>query len=279
MKIAAQPLTGHRLGHSDFKLDVVVGKPTAHIRNVASGQALGQIVKGYLDAVQCETIVQNYNRNPAVHPRENGVAGETIGVDQFGADPSDYVEQSLDSLAPVNRLFRHSINVPVQLREDIQRIMLAGTAVRPAVFDGIPANPVRGVRWTDVGEFALKLHDDYAQLTDPRQVDMETARVAWPVAFNVYPSVTEAGGELIIFNLAPDNVSRQWLGIAHTGYPYPLELFDCVESITIRPEAGDLVVLSGKFVHGVRGVRGSGSRLLLNHFGGFISADTFVTWS
>ncbi len=66
-----------------------------------------------------------------------------------------------------------------------------------------------------------------------------------------------------------------------TGYPYPVEVLNGFQRLVVQPEQGDLLILSGSFVHGVRGIRGAGSRILLNHFGGFVDAGrtTFVTWS
>ena len=105
------------------------------------------------------------------------------------------MDEAIKAQESVVRLFVGAVSVPTQLRADIQRRMPARVAVRPAVHNGVPFNPVRGVRWTDTGTHALKLHDDYAQLKNPAQAEFETARVEWPVAFNVYPAVSE-GGEL-----------------------------------------------------------------------------------
>jgi hypothetical protein len=197
----------------------------------------------------------------------------------YKSAPDDYVEKSLIVRADLNRLFRGTINVPIHLRESLQRTLPRGTIVRPAIHDGIEYNAVRGIRWSDAGKYSLKFHDDQAQLRDPRQAGMETFQIPYPVAFNVYPSVSEQGGELVVYNLAPDDRSRELLGLEYTGYPYPEELLSELPRLTITPEPGDLVILSGRFIHGVTGIQGKTPRILLNQFGGFIDPTTFVTWS
>jgi hypothetical protein len=269
---------GLSLPKSKFGINITKGKPSPLIRKIAAGKALGELVKGYLTSAQSATIATNFAENPALRVRADGVAGQTVGVDQYRALPDEYVAEALRAREPVDRLFVGAINVPTQLRADVQRLMPAGVAVRPAMYNGVPFNSVRAVRWTDNGTHALKLHDDFAQLKDPTQAEFETAQVEWPVAFNVYPAVSE-GGELEVYNIAPDDTTRARLGITLTGYPYPPELLDRFDSLVIKPEPGDLLILSGRFVHGVRGVSGGGCRILLNHFGGFVDDTTFVTWS
>jgi hypothetical protein len=274
----AQLISGCSLPKDKFKLNITARKPSRLVYAIANGQAIAELVKGYLDPDRCAAITTNFGTSPALRPRANGVAGQTIGVDQYRALPGEYVSAALQSREAVDRLFLGAVHVPTQLGEDLQRLMPAGVVVRPAVFDGVPFNSVRAVRWTDDGTYALKLHDDYAQLKDPGQAEFETSRVEWPVAFNIYPSVTD-GGELEVYNIAPDDATRSRLGIAATGYPYPAEPVSRFDKLVIKPELGDLLILSGRFVHGVRGVGAGGQRILLNHFGGFIDPTTFVRWS
>jgi hypothetical protein len=276
--LAGMIVTGMTLPKRIFRINVAARKPSALIREIAAGNALGELVKGYLTPAQSATIATNFEKSSALRLRANGVAGQTVGVDQYRASPEEYVAKALQAREPVDRLFVGAINVPTHLRADVQRLMPAGVAVRPAMYNGVPFNSVRAIRWTDKGMHALKLHDDVAQLKDPIQAEFETARIEWPVAFNVYPAVSE-GGELEVYNIAPDDTTRARLGIALTGYPYPPELLEPFDKLLIKPEMGDLLILSGRFVHGVRGVTGRGCRILLNHFGGFIDCANFVTWS
>lgn len=273
-------ITGTSLPDDAFRMETVKSLCGETFQQIAMGRLIGVIIPDFLSRKQCLKISDNFARNPGRRQRSDGVAGETIGVDLYKAMPSSYLEETLVQRRAVSELFLDTVNVPLKLRETLQRIMPQGSVVRPASAFGIEFNHVRAARWTDNGTHALKFHDDQAQLTDPGQAALETSRVQWPVAFNVYPSVSEIGGGLEVYDIAPDDASRAALGLSYSGYPYPQELLEGrFAKLTIMPRAGDLVILSGRFVHGVQGIGGQSPRILLNHFGGYIDPTTFVTWS
>lgn len=277
--VASGRLTGKSLAKKDFRFVHSDGVPTNDWQRIARGELLGQIVHGFLSLEECKRIRANFEKSPALRNRTDGVPGETLGVDLYKSDPQDYIANTLEVKADLSRLFRGTLNVPLHLRESLQRTLPSGSAIRPAVHDGIEYNEVRGIRWTDNGKYSLKFHDDQAQLCDPRHERLETFRIEFPVAFNVYPSVSEIGGGLKVYNIAPDEATRERLGLDYTGYPYPDELLEPFDSLLVEPEPGDLVILSGRYIHGVTGIGGHTPRILLNHFGGFIDPKTFVTWS
>lgn len=273
-------ITGSSLIDHAFQMESVESLSGEHFQQIATGQRIGLIYRDFLSTKECEEIRDNFTRNTGRRERADGVPGQTLGMDLYKAIPLDYLQGTLEQRRAVSELFLNTVNVPLKLREMLQRLMPYGSVVRPASALGIEFNYVRAVRWTDNGTHALRFHDDQAQLTDPRQIDLETARVQWPVAFNVYPSVSEIGGGLEVYNIAPDDASRAALGLSYSGYPYPQELLEGrFAKLTVMPRAGDLVILSGRFVHGVQGIGGASPRILLNHFGGYIDPTTFVTWS
>lgn len=273
-------ITGTSLPDHAFRAHTVKSLCGETFQDIAHGKCIGVIIQDFLTGQECRKITENFMNSPEVKDRGDGVAGKSIGADLYKAMPSEYLEKTQQQRRAVSELFQDTVNVPLKLRETIQRIMPQGSVVRPACAFGIEFNHVRAVRWTDNGTHALKFHDDQAQLMDPGQAALETSRVQWPVAFNVYPSVSETGGGLEVYNIAPDDASRAALGVSCTGYPYPLELLEGrFAKLTIMPKAGDLVILSGRFVHGVQGIGGQLPRILLNHFGGHIDPTTFVTWS
>jgi hypothetical protein len=272
-------LTGRSLPSADFVPSVVQGKPTSHILKMASGQAIAQIVHGYLTPEECAAITHNFSTNSGLHVRGDDVSAVTVGADIYGKSAEEYLADVVKARPYVDEVFHGTVNVPVKLRADIQAAMPAGVTVRAATHNGVQFNDARVIRWTDSGSLALKFHDDQGQLCDPRQSTLETFNVVHPVAFNVYVSVPSEGGELEVVNMCPDRASKEKLGIEHSGYAYPESMLEGYERVSIKPQVGDLLVLAGEFIHGVRGIRGSGVRLLLNHFGGFINDSTFITWS
>jgi len=276
--IALPRVTGRSLPPCEFNIPIVHGKPTAHALRVAQGQALGQLVRGYLSPQECNRIVENFELNRGKRARADGVAGVTIGADLYGKKLDAYLAETRAARPDVEALFRGTVDVTAMLRADIQATLGRGVTVRQASHQGEAYNTVRGVRWTGAGGYSLPFHDDAASLSFPGQRAGETALVEVPNAYNIYPSVAASGGELEIINVQPDDETRRRLGIEHTGFPYPVQALATFDRLVIRPEPGDLLILAGAFCHGVRSV-GPGLRLLLNHFGGFIAPDTFVTWS
>jgi hypothetical protein len=272
-------VTGRSLSKENFVPTVVQSKPTSEILRMASGQAIAQIVHGYLTHEQCEKISANFTANAGLHVRGDDVKGITVGADLYGKSSEQYLHDVRLAREHVDAIFKDTVNVPAMLRADIANVMPAGVTVRRAVHEGEPFNDARVIRWMDEGALALKFHDDHGQLTDPRQSTFETFAVTHPVAFNVYTSVPEEGGELQVVNICPDRETKEKLGIQYTGYAYTEDMLAGFDRITIKPQEGDLLVLAGEFIHGVRGIRGKGVRLLLNHFAGFIDDKTFVTWS
>jgi hypothetical protein len=272
-------ISGRSLPSQDFVPSVVQSKPTSHILRMASGQAIAQVVHGYLSPEECRAISKNFADNAGLHVRGDDVRAITVGADLYGKSSEEYLVDVRKARPFVAEIFRGTVDVPSKLRADIASVMPAGVTVRQAMHDGEPFNDARVIRWTDTGTLALKFHDDHGQLCDPRQSTFETSAVVHPVAFNVYVSVPEEGGELEVVNICPDRETKEKLGIEHSGYAYPDELLAGFERIVIKPQEGDLLVLAGEFIHGVRGIKGAGVRLLLNHFGGFINEQTFVTWS
>ena len=272
-------LTGRSLPAEAFVPSRVQSKPTSHMLRMASGEAIGQIVHGYLTPEQCAIISRNFMENTGLHVRGDDVSGMTVGADIYGKSAEQYIKDVEAARPHVREIFEGTVTVPTMLRADIQALMPAGVTVRQATHNGVPFNDARVIRWTDSGALALKFHDDLGQLTEPTQAVFETSKVKHPVAFNVYVSVPDEGGELEIVNVCPDLAAKERLGIEHSGYAYPESMLADYDRISIKPQVGDLLVLAGEFVHGVRGIRGQGVRLLLNHFGGFIDDKTFVTWS
>lgn len=155
-----------------------------------------------------------------------------------------------------------------------------GYGCRPAEAQGRPAGTMKMVAWNGVGKFLLLPHDDVAQLTDARQAGFEIHEVRQVVALNSYLRMPHCGGGLRVWNIAPTIAVKDALGLAESGYPHPQDCLSGIESVTIEPKAGDIVLLNGNLVHAVEGAEASsGERLLLTCFMGRTRAGNVIWWT
>jgi hypothetical protein len=274
-----RPITGCNLPAETFRLAFASGVAEG-FKILHDGEAAAVCVRPLLTPDECDIINNNFIHNRALRSRADDVPGRTVGADLYGKPADQYIAQTQANKASVSALFAGAPSVPDLIRAGVRAALGEEVQVRRANHAGLDFNDCRGVRWTNPGTHALKFHDDLAQLKHPEQAELETSRIVWPYAFNTYSSVTEHGGELVLYNCIPDVKSKRARGIEYSGYPYEAEdLKDFGEPLVIRPQAGDLVMVPGALVHGVRGVSGGGIRILLNIFGGFVERNVFVTWS
>ena len=271
------PVTGVTRSPSAFRMFETDGDMVSEvIMDLLCGRGLGLVVKRYLDEETCQKIYGNANR--LMQDVRTDVPAVKLGADQFGKSTEAYFNEVEATSLAVASLFRGAVQVAEKLRFDIQRCLDHGMVVRRAQNEGRVAGDIRAANWTGNGAFSLGVHDDQAQLTSPSQIGFEIQHVRTPVAFNVYPIAEPNCGRLRIFNLVADENTKRRLNIVHTGYPYPIEALDEVPFIDVQIDPGDLVVLNGRYLHGV--TSGGGARLLLNLFAGLLDdLSTVVTWT
>ncbi len=272
-------VTGRSLLPQDFDIPEFHESIPQMANEVLRGKALGLCVRNYLSPEECDRITMNFDKNLGLRDRDDEVRARTVGIDLFGKSRSEYLAALPQARSNVEDLFRGAINVSEKTAVDLQRLLPKGCAVRPAEYLGNPFSTIRAIEWTGTGDLALKYHDDKSQNLDPRLRGFEVGDVVNPVAINIYPQVPTKGGELVIMNIDPDMVTKRRLGVERSGYPYESAFLDGIDRIELEVRQGDLVMLCGSFLHGVNGITGTGRRLLLNQFVGFVDQGTIVRWS
>lgn len=116
------------------------------------------------------------------------------------------------------------------------------------------------------------IHADFACFDAP---DWNIGRIASQLSWNLFIYTPESGGECIVHN-------RQW-GLHHerqrlpNSYGYdPLVVKD-VESHSITPKIGDLVIFNSRNFHEVKPAEGD--RLTMSSFIGYLKDKKYVLWS
>jgi hypothetical protein len=280
-------VTGKRMPASEFRLHQTSGTlDNEPILQVLRGELAAYRVRGYVPEDSCKRIAANFStsrdRSPRYGEGEDGVEGYIVGASHIDQTTDEYLDDVATTAAAVADLYEGTADPLQKVRK--QLLDTGGlTAMRPARHGGRPAGDSKAVQWNNTGEFLLLPHDDLSQLSDPIQSGFEIQALRRVMAINVYPLVPPGTGSLKVWNIEPDDRCRTALGLLHSGYPYPPEFLDDLESLVIPLATGDVVFLNGNLIHAVLGAGeetdSPAERLLLTSFTGLDSRGEFLWWT
>lgn len=261
---------------TEFNADPVV--------DVLHGRRLGVIFRGVIDPAASAELVRRFWYSPARKRRSGEVCesqGFYIGAFHYHKLTEAYLDESveiaghLETLLDVpgepSRWFRHELGA---------RLARDGVQLRISAKNGRSGCPVLIRHWNATGDFALQPHEDAAQLREPQQADFEIQRTPdYTVAAVNMCLENGSGGRLVIWNVIPDDTSKQRLGLHYSGSPYPPEVIEGIESIWLEIRPGDIYVFNGSHVHGVEASADGGKRTTMAWNMGFCDNTTVVSWT
>ena len=281
----AQRITGASLPKGAFRVHETAGAlDVGAVFEVLGGGLAAYRCRGFVPPDSCRRIAENFCASEARTPRygegEDGVEAYLIGASHYGKPTRQYLEEARACADAVRGLYEGTAS-PVTLFRDALAASGRLAGVRPAMLDGLEAGDSKCVYWNNTGALLLEPHDDIAQAKDPIQNDFEIQQAERVMALNVYAQVPPNSGQLKLWNVAPDDRTRDELGLSHVGFPYPVEPLDEYRSIVIPVETGDLCVINGNLVHAVlRGDAGSPkTRLLVTCFMALNLDNELIWWT
>lgn len=204
-----------------------------------------------------------------------------IGASQFQKTGAEYFKQIRTARKNVSALL--GVFSPEELEKILLEQQMAGffsrdnIVFRPAAFHGDTVLSLTARSWKNEGNFSLKPHEDKAQLKSAAIDQFEIASVD-QVVVHLMCIQSGQGGDLIIWDMAPDDATRKSLGLEMTGYPYPEELVKDIPQIRITLKTGDICFFNNNFLHAVSEVR-QGYRITASRFMGLRATDNIVYWT
>jgi hypothetical protein len=254
---------------------------TSDILDVMRGRAAALHIKGAASRETCEKIVDNFDRNNGVLERRDGVPGRYIGSSHFKKSAAEYFSESTLNRPHISALLGDVVD-PIRAVFSLltHKLEEDGRSLRLAAAEEGRANYCRALCWTGTGQYALKPHDDVAQVEHAGEGYEFTAAARHEVvAVNFYPSMPQHGGDLRIWNYKPTMTEKLDAGLEKTGYPYAEPLLADKEYWDLGVSTGDLLLLNGGYVHGVTRQSNEGRRVLLHAFVGFVNDNDAVWWT
>lgn len=272
------PEAAFRLLETDEVLDV------SAVFEVLGGTLAAYRVRGFVPLDTCRRIAENFWSSEARAPRygegEDGVEAYLIGASHYGKPTLQYLEEARAWEAAVKSLYVGTSNPVSAFREALVSGSGGRLSGRPAGLNGLAAGDSKAVSWNNNGRFLLEPHDDLAQVKDPIQKDFEIQQAARVMALNIYAEVPVNSGQVQIWNIEPDDRTRDELGLSHVGFPYPAEPLDEYRSLIIAVETGDLCLFNGNLVHAVlRGETTQRNRLLITCFMALNRSGELIWWT
>jgi hypothetical protein len=250
---------------------------------VLRGQLAAYRVSDFVPEPDCRRIATNFwasdRREPRYGEGDDGVEGYLVGASHIEKTTDRYLREAAERADAV-RMLVAGAGDPIAAFRDTLVGQDGIRRLRPAAHDGRPAGDAKAVCWNNVGDYLLLPHDDVAQLGDPLQAGFEIQRVRRVMAVNVYPENVAGTGQIKLWNVEPDDRSRERLGLRYSGFPYPPELLAPYASVTIAIRTGDLCLVNGNLAHAVlRGAPGANRRLLLTSFMARTDESELIWWT
>jgi hypothetical protein len=276
--IPRSQVTGTMAAKSYFRFEERNGFSPEEVIDVLHGKYLGVIYRDAVDPQVAASMLQEFCRSEAAKRRADAPS-YILGTYHFNKPVETYLAESAEVNPSVERVvglpgspwkwFRDMVDA--RLRRD-------GTELRVAKMADQKACLALFRSWDAEGEFALYPHEDMSQCQDPRQAGFEIQQVVDHEICAVNICLTNGrGGRLVMWNIRPDEATKERLGIRYTGFSYPPAELTGLDELRINIRSGDIYVFNGAYVHAVEATQGL--RTNISFFIGRLDDQTVATWT
>lgn len=250
--------------------------------DVLRGRYLGAVFRGVVPTVTRQALITNFLTSPGRRTRGADAPGEYLGAYHYNKTIDDYFDQT-DAMAAH---LRAALDVPddplrALFRRLEQELALHDVRFRPARHEGREACVGIFRSWLGQRDFALDPHEDHGQCEEPKQVGFEIQQVTayHIVGLNICLD-NGSGGRLTVWNLRPDEATRDRFGVRYTGSPYATEWLAGIDQIHLDVQPGDIYLFNAGHVHAVEPVRDADTqRVTLSGILGFADDKTVISWT
>lgn len=248
------------------------------VEDVLRGRLAGVVYRGaFADGLR--PILSQFADHPARTRRDDAAAGYYLGAYHYGKPTRQYLHEAADIAADLQDVLGHETSPWRRFRRELGRwLARRGIDLRLARHEGMSACPGAIRSWEASGRFSLVPHEDASQCRAPEQRGFEIQRVlTYEVCAANLCLENAAGGQLIYWNVKPDESTKRRCGTFYTGGAYAAEALAGAEHIKLDVGPGDLYVFNGGHVHAV--LHGSGPRSTVASLLGFRDERTVITWT
>ncbi|MEU7206526.1 hypothetical protein [Streptomyces sp. NPDC045470] len=254
----------------------------SRVVDVLCGRRLGVVFRDVVPAATREALITNFQNSPGRRTRGMDAPGEYLGAYHYNKTIDAYLDQA-DAVAAD---LRAALNVPGEPLNGLfqrleEELALSGMEFRPARHDGREACPGVFRSWHGQREFALDPHEDRGQCEDPKQIGFEIQQVtAYPIVGLNICLDNGSDGRLAVWNLCPDEATRDRLGVRYTGSPYAPEWLSGFDRVRLDVRPGDIYLFNAAHVHAVESARDlDARRVTLSGILGFADDKTVISWT
>jgi hypothetical protein len=227
--------------------------------DVLEGRLAGAMFRGVVASDTCAEVARRFWASPNLHRRGADAPGRYLGTYHWCKPLDGYLDEADADRSAVDALTDGIADPMAALLEPLrawyaQRLV----AIRLAAHAGRDSCQCLIRSWMGEGTFSLEPHEDESQLAFEGQHGFEVLETAINPVCAINACIENhgasdglPGGELVVWNIRPDRASKQQLGLAVTGSPYPADSLADFQRLQVPVRAGDVYILNGRLVHAV----------------------------